>query len=322
MRDKFLEINFQEKTRVVIDQANMIIADYAEQGFSLTVRQLYYQFVARNWLKNTKNNYERLASIVDDARKAGWIDWTAIVDRTRFLRSIDNWPNPVEFMKDNVNHYAEDVWRDQDYYAEVWIEKDALIGVVENACNALRVPYFACRGYPSSSELYRAAQRLRRKRAQGKWPIVFYLGDHDPSGRHMGVMNAPELIEMYSRSADIEITMIALNRDQIDQYQPPENYAKEHDARYGWYVETTGLDVGWELDALEPKVIDELVRSHVEGILDRQDFDAKLAEEAHNRKRIEDVTEQFDDITANLPMIRRYLANRTPDIDAMLLRGR
>lgn len=320
MFEKFVEINFHTKTRVVIQQANAIIDEYAAQGFSLTVRQLYYQFVARNLLKNTFNNYQRLASIVDDARKAGMIDWKAIVDRTRYLRKIPNYSDPQNFLSSVTNQYAEDIWRDQDHYAEVWIEKDALIGVVENACNELRVPYFACRGYPSSSELYKAAKRLKRKVRDGKWPIVFYLGDHDPSGQHMGLVNAPELLEMFGRTNNIEFRMVALTKDQIDEYEPPENYAKESDARYNWYVETTGLDVGWELDALEPNVIDTLVRESIESILDRDDFDAKLAEEAANQSRLESVTEDFNLIAPNLAMVRRYLAHRTPDIDAYLLR--
>lgn len=322
MFEQFLQINFHAKTKVVIAQANSIIDEYAAQGFSLTVRQLYYQFVARNWLKNTFQNYQRLASIVDDARKCGLIDWNSIVDRTRFLRRIPTYGNPKSFLHSAIGNYAEDVWRSQEYYAEVWIEKDALIGVAEKACNDLRVPYFACRGYPSSSELYKAAQRLRRKRDQGKWPIVFYLGDHDPSGQHMGLVNAPELVEMFGRSHDIEFRMIALTRDQIDEYNPPENYAKESDARFNWYVETTGLETCWELDALEPSVIDALIRDNIENILDRPEFEAKLAEEAGNQSQLYAVKDEFDKIAPNLAMIRRFLAHRTPEMESYLLRQR
>lgn len=313
MYDKFVDINFRTKTRALIDQANVIIAEYTDRGFQLTVRQLYYQFVSRDWLKNTSQNYERLASVVDDARKAGLIDWSAIIDRTRFLRKIPDFSDPQTFLESVKKQYCEDVWRDQDYYAEVWIEKDALLGVVEGACNELRIPYFACRGYPSSSELYRAAKRLKRKRNAGKWPIVFYLGDHDPSGLHMGTSNAPDLVQMFGRSNDIEIKMIALSRDQIDEYDPPPNYAKESDARYNWYNFTTGLDECWELDALDPGVIDELIRSNVEGILDRPAFDKAFEAEQANRDILYNAINSW-------PIVQRYLAHRTPDIDSYLLR--
>lgn len=296
MYEQFVNINFRTKTRKVIEQANQVIAEYEARGFKLTVRQLYYQFVARDWLKNTPQNYERLASIVDDARKAGMIDWSAIIDRTRFLRRIPDYADPQAFLESVKHQYAEDIWRDQDYYPEVWIEKDALLGVIEDVCNELRIPYFACRGYPSSSELYRAAKRLRRKRDKGKWPIVFYLGDHDPSGLHMGVNNAPDLIATFGRTNDIDVKMIALTRDQIDEHNPPPNYAKESDARYNWYTFTTGLEECWELDALDPGVIDALIRSNFDEIVDREKFDARLADEQANRDILFGAIDNYPDV--------------------------
>ncbi len=307
MFDKFVNIAFRTKTVDLINKANSVIDEYAARGFTLTVRQLYYQFVARDWLKNTQNNYQRLASVVDDARKAGLIDWNAIIDRTRFLRRIPNFSDPANFLDDVKDQYAEDIWRDQDYYAEVWIEKDALLGVIENPCNELRIPYFACRGYPSSSELYRAAKRLKRQRDAGKWPIVFYLGDHDPSGLHMGVSNAPDLLTMFGRTNDIDVQHIALTRDQIDEYTPPPNYAKESDSRYEWYLDRTNLEECWELDALDPGVIDALIRDRVESILDREKFDANLAAEAENASRLADAIDNWPDIVRYMKY--RYTEN-------------
>lgn len=305
--EQFVNIAFRTKTRKLIDQANQVIGEYAARGFKLTVRQLYYQFVARDWLKNTFNNYQRLASVVDDARKAGLIDWAAIIDRTRYLCRIPDYGDPQAFLESVKHQYAEDIWRDQDYYAEVWIEKDALIGVIEGVCNELRMPFFACRGYPSSSEMYRAAKRLRRKRDQGKWPIVFYLGDHDPSGLHMGQQNAPDLLSQFAWSNDIEVKMIALTKDQIDEHEPPPNYAKESDARYNWYEFTTGLDECWELDALDPGIIDSLIRSEYAAIVDQDKFDARLADEQTNRDVL------FDTID-NWPNVARYLKYRDREL--------
>jgi hypothetical protein len=319
-KEKFTQIAFQKKTLGVIEQANSIIAEYRERGFTLTVRQLYYQFVARDWIKNTSQNYERVASIVDDARKAGLIDWAAIEDRTRFLRRIPTFPHPTAFLADAFDTYAEDIWRDQPYYVEFWIEKDALLGVIEGACMELRTPYFACRGYPSSSELYKAGKRLRRIRDGGRWPIVFYLGDHDPSGLQMGVENAPKALETYGRTWDIEVRHIALTRDQIDEYDPPANYAKESDSRFNWYVERTGLEDSWELDALDPGVIDQLIRSNCEEYLDRDKFEANIRAEDYNRARLVEMKDAFADMANNIAGARRYARNRTPAIDAELLR--
>lgn len=315
MFEKFIEINFREKTRKLIEQANEIIDEYQARGFTLTVRQLYYQFVARDLIRNTPQNYERVASVVDDARKAGLIPWDAIEDRTRFVRGFDTFRTPQDFLAHTIEGYKEDVWRDQDYHVEVWIEKDALLGVVEPACHELRVDYFACRGYPSSSELYKAGKRMAYYRSIGKWPLVFYVGDHDPSGLQMGIQNAPNALIQYGRTTDIEMQMIALTRDQIDEHEPPPNYAKETDSRYNWYVDRTGLDEAWELDALDPSVLDAVIRDAIEGVLDRDKFEANIALEKARRDTLRSVTEQYRDGSQLL----RFLQNHTPAMDSELL---
>lgn len=84
----YIEKRFRSETLEIIDQANAIITEYEAQGFDLTLRQLYYQFVARDLIPNTQRDYKRLGSIVNDARLAGLIDWASIVDRTRNLRAL------------------------------------------------------------------------------------------------------------------------------------------------------------------------------------------------------------------------------------------
>jgi hypothetical protein len=314
MRERFLDINFRKKTRDLIDQANTIINEYQARGFTLTVRQLYYQFVARDWIKNTPQNYERVASVVDDARKAGLIDWAAIEDRTRFLRGYDTFTNPQNFLNSYVEGYKEDLWRDQDYHVEVWIEKDALLGVIEGVCEEHRVDYFACRGYPSSSELYKAGKRLRRYRDAGKWPIVLYLGDHDPSGLQM-VLNSDSALQQYGRNQDVEVKALALTREQIEEFNPPPNYAKESDSRYFGYVQATGTEECWELDALDPGVIDGVIRENIDRLIDWDKFKANELIERGRRDTMRSVVSEY----ADGAQLLRFLQNHTPAIDSELL---
>jgi hypothetical protein len=128
----YQEKNFRQASLDVIDRANIIIAEYARQGFDLTLRQLYYQFVARALIPNKQSEYKKLGSIVNDARLAGLIDWNAIVDRTRRVRSLDNWTDPADIVGDCVGWFQLDKWANQMTRIEVWIEKDALVGVIEN----------------------------------------------------------------------------------------------------------------------------------------------------------------------------------------------
>ena len=184
-RQAFLPKKFHAATLEVIEHANEIIAEYERGGFSLTLRQLYYQFVARRLIENTVSEYKRLGKIVNDGRLAGMIDWDGIEDRTRRLESYQSYVGPWEAIEEAAQSYREDPWLSQNYRPEVWIEKDALIGVIEGVCSDYHLPHFACRGNVSQSELYAAGKRFANYLADGLTPVVLHLGDHDPNGLDM-----------------------------------------------------------------------------------------------------------------------------------------
>ena len=274
----------------IIDQANSIIGAYRAQGFTLTLRQLYYQFVARDLIANKQTEYKRIGQIINDARLSGLIDWSAIEDRTRYLRTHASWESPEAIISGAADQYREDAWKSQNIRFEVWIEKDALLGVIEPTCNEWRVPYFACRGYASQSELYEAGKRIRRHLVNGLDVVVLHLGDHDPSGLDM-TRDITERLEMFSR-CDVEVRRIALNFDQIEQYGPPPNPAKETDSRHAAYAAEFG-DESWELDALEPSVIANLISEQIEGEIDFDAWNAANCEEQNNREVLSKISSNF-----------------------------
>ena len=260
MKQAFIEKNFQEATLDVIEQANEIIERYQADGYTLTLRQLYYQFVAGDLFPNTQKSYNRLKGIISNARLAGHIDWNAIEDRTRNLEKNLHISSPLDGIRMLREHwYGIDMWTNQEVRVEVWIEKEALMGVIEGVCRELDVPYFACRGNVSQSEQWRA---YRRHAAQQR-TIILHLGDHDPSGVDMTRDNRDRLDLFHGYNGQTEVERIALNMDQIEEYEPPPNFAKESDSRFEKYREIYGTE-SWELDALKPSVIDALIRKHVE----------------------------------------------------------
>lgn len=266
MKQCFVPKNFHGKSYALINFANDIIAEYAAQGFTLTLRQLYYQFVARDVLPNKQRSYDNLGSLISDARLAGLIDWDAIEDRTRFLRGHTTFDHPSQSVESALRRYRIDMWRGQDARVEVWIEKDALIGVIERVCGKWDIDFFACRGYASQSELYTAGVRIRdRWRYEQQDTIVLHLGDHDPSGCDMTRDNEDRLSMFAQRP--VNVIRIALNMNQVEQYDPPPNPCKLTDTRSGPYIERHGSE-SWELDALEPRVIAELIEGEVEQVID------------------------------------------------------
>lgn len=295
--EAFIEKKFSPAHAAIIEQANDIIAEYQRQGFSLTLRQLYYQFVARGLIENKQTEYKRIGSIINDGRLAGRIDWAAIEDRTRNVRKPSAWESPSQIIQAVAEQYQEDLWKGQDYRPEVWIEKDALIGVIEPICERYRVPYFACRGYSSQSEQYAAGLRFRSIRRRGLTPIVLHLGDHDPSGIDMTRDNTDRLSMFAGRK--IEVRRLALNWDQIEEYDPPPNPAKETDSRAGGYIEQFGEN-SWKLDALDPPTIEALIEVQLESLIDRSIWDDAVDREEEAKSVLADAADNWDDVVSFL----------------------
>jgi hypothetical protein len=283
----------------VIDKANEIIEEYRAQGFDLTLRQLYYQFVARDIIPNKQNEYKRLGDIINNGRLAGLIDWAAITDRTRHLRKHSFWTNPQGVIDSAAYSYRLDKWAKQDYRVEAWIEKDALVGVISGVCDELEVPYFSCRGYVSQSEMWAAAQRIRRAYLnQGQETIVLHLGDHDPSGIDM-TRDITDRIQMFLGAEDMghifEIKRLALNMVQVEEFNPPPNPAKTTDSRYASYIEKYGYE-SWELDALEPRTLAALIQDNVFEYRDLEKWEEIATQEEETKNLIRDIGKRFNDV--------------------------
>lgn len=281
----------------VIGKANVIIVEYLAQGFVLTLRQLYYQFVARGYLANKVKNYDRLGDIVSDARLAGLIDWTVIVDRTRNLQHNQHWTKPSEIIAGAMSTYRIDKWHNQENYVEVWVEKDALAGVLEGVCSELDVPLFPCRGYTSSSQTWAAGQRLIKQRGLGKAIHIIHLGDHDPSGIDMS-RDIKARLDLFT-CEPVHVLRIALNMAQVTRYNPPPNPAKVTDSRYEAYQWEYG-DSSWELDALEPAVLVDLVRRAVNQYRDMDKWAEVLEEERKGRRTLEAILNDFPTVVSFL----------------------
>jgi hypothetical protein len=277
----YVEKRFAQGTLGVIEQANDIIDEYLADGMKLTLRQLYYQFVSRDMIANIQSEYKRLGGIISDARLAGLIDWTAIEDRTRKLVRYYHNTDPGQAIQDALDQFSLDKWKGQEYRVEVWIEKEALVGVIDRICRRLDVPYFACKGYVSQSEMWKAAQRLENYADQGQKPVIIHLGDHDPSGIDMtrDIETRQDTFSDLYQDYGVVVERIALNMDQVREYNPPPNPTKLTDSRARDYISEYG-DSSWELDALEPRVMRTLIEDTVKEYRNEDRYREVLEKEA------------------------------------------
>ncbi len=290
MKIKYVEKRFGAKALKTIAAANAIIAEYTAQGFDLTLRQLYYQFVSRDLIPNSQREYKNLGAVINDARLAGLISWGAIIDRTRNLVSNNHWEHPRDIVEACAKQFQIDKWADQENRVEVWIEKDALVGVIDSVCRKLDVAYFSCRGYTSQSEMWVAGQRLKRHAKAGQNPVVIHLGDHDPSGIDMS-RDIEDRLQLFM--GGVEFTRIALNMNQVEKYNPPPNPAKTTDSRARDYIAMHGHE-SWELDALDPKVLARLIEKTVLNYRDEDKWEAARSLELTHRETLSEAAEQME----------------------------
>jgi hypothetical protein len=268
-------------TRQILLAVKEVLADFRDQGYIPTLRQCYYQLVARNIISNTDGAYRSLAKSLVKARRAGMIGFDDIQDRTRSIwRESRTDDDPIEAIRDLPSGVLPNYWGIQPINLEVWCEKDAIVGIVERACQKRHVSYFSGRGFASQSSLYRAGQRIERDRQNGRPTTILYLGDHDPEGLYI-----PEYVLEHAKEyshGNVEVVRLGLNYEDVISYGLPPNRLKT-DEETGeltspnayFYQKATepyqpgGLKESWELDALRPSVIEQRIDEAIEARVDK-----------------------------------------------------
>ncbi len=291
---QYRDINFRGAARATIEQVNLILATAAADGWdSMTLRQIYYQFVRRNWIPNSEREYKRLGRIITDARYAGQVSWAAIEDAGR-----NSWHAIGQQTEDGAAGTAWanlklNTWVDQDTYVEVWVEKQALESTIARPCDALRAPYMACKGYLSASEMWRAGRRFEEAIAKGKRPVLLHLGDHDPSGIDMTRDSDVRLAEIARMG--VTVRRLALNMDQVEEYDAPPNPAKQTDSRFTGYEAVHG-DESWELDALPQRAIGQIITDALKEYIDWDKWNATLKREQELREPLRRMQERWNEV--------------------------
>ena len=293
----------------MIEQAQALLSQYKRAGYTLTLRGLYYKFVSQDlfpeaWADkktgstNNQKSYDKLGELVNDGRLAGLIDWDSMEDITRSLDKNSHWDSPAEIIESSSEYYGMNMWAGQSIMPEIWVEKDAMKGVIARPAEELDVPYFSCRGYVSQTAMWDAANRIRRYMENGHDEVrIFHLGDHDPSGIDM-TRDIEERISMFLGrrwASRFSVERIALNMNQVNQYGPPPNPAKISDGRAAKYIEEYGEE-SWELDALEPEVIYNLITESVEGVREESAFELAKSKLESDKEILSKLTDNWDEI--------------------------
>jgi hypothetical protein len=294
MKRCYRPLRFKEKTAALLAECDAICTMYAEKGYTLTDRQLFYQLVVRNRIENMVRAYKNLCVVVSDGRYAGVIDWEHITDHVRVLQQTPRWQDVEDFVNVVAPQFNLDTWQDQPYRPEVWIEKDALIELAAEACDPLDVPYIAVKAYGSTSSLWEAKKRFSEYIRNGQVPVILHLGDHDCTGADCSRL-LRERMELLTGEA-VELRRLALNADQIEKYELPPQMGKQSDPRFKGYVEKYKTKFVWELDALAPDVIVRIIEDGIRQVMSEELRQPYVAAAVEGRELLQAVSDKWPEL--------------------------
>lgn len=269
-----------KKSLALIEQVQKVISEY---DFALTLRQIYYQLVARQIIANLKSQYQRLSRLCVIGRDEGMLPEEAFADRLRQVQKSASWEDLREYMETVKESYRKARWGNQDVYLEIWTEKDALRGVIQPITDLYDVNLLVVRGQVSRTAIWEASERFNEQEKVGK---LIYLGDFDPSGISIYRSLKERIVKRVKVS--VEFQRIALTPEQIEKYDLPEDYGKKKDPNYKRFVAEYGDNVV-ELDALPPEVLQKLVRDSIEQNIDWKKWKAIEDEEQREQAKLEEI---------------------------------
>lgn len=292
----FKEVKFKPDNLVKLKYANEIINEYLANGYSLTLRQLYYQLVSRGLIPNNDAEYKSLGNIIAKGRLGGLVDWDAIEDRLRKPYIPYYAYDKADAIHDTIRSYRLDRQEGQDNHVELWVEKDALSSVFKRVTSKYHIPLMVNRGYASITAIYDAFKKFSNRIDDGQEVHILYFGDHDPSGLDMirdvknriGMMLADE----FGDDDMFYVHPVGLTMEQIKKYNPPPNPAKLSDVRAKDYIKHHGK-LSWEIDALPPDVLSDLATNAIESLIDLSKYQDQLDQEKLDIKELKKLENTF-----------------------------
>ncbi len=275
--------------KAVVSQVQGIIDEYA--GMRLTIRQIFYRLVAAQRIRNVLSQYKGLSKALVGARWDGRVNPSDIEDRTRGrhdgygrnLSALSHFRLYWNYIKNMGSSYSMPRWWGQDRYLEVWLEKEALSALFSQVTDEEGVDLMACRGYPSFTFLHEAAEHLRPM--TDREITIIYFGDFDPSGQDIERYVEETLAEMDIPGIDFK--RVAITREQIDEYDIPPAPAKTSDSRLEGFVAEHGVAWQVELDAIEPRQLQVLIREAIAAHWDEEAGGSRRQELGRRRDTIQ-----------------------------------
>src|SRR5215212_3537609 len=270
-------IKRQCRTKAQLAALDESLAQIVAENAPITVRGAFYRGVVAGLVpKDEVKGYKLVQCRLVTLRERHRIPYGWITDNVRIVRGHNRYRGPGEYARVAAEFYRRDYWADSPVNVEVWLEKDALAGVLSPVVvEECGLDLYVTRDYASISYLQGAADSIRR---DDRRTYVYLLTDFDPSGLGIADTVATELVRR-SYPVEVHVERLAVSREQIDEYQLPTRPTKQSDTRAAVFTRLHGTG-SVELDALQPGTLRGLVRESIEQHMDPERLRTlKLAEQ-------------------------------------------
>lgn len=269
------------RSKAEIEDIKGAVYDIVAADYPMTVRQVFYQLVNRGVVEKSEEAYQgTVVRLLTTMRVAGDLPFAWIVDHTRRRRVTETWDSMDEAVQDTARFYRKSALKASPAYIEIWVEKDALSGIMWDVTSDYDVPLLSSKGMPSLTFLHSTAEQMKwEQESRGRPSYIYQFGDHDPTGALI-----PRTIETRLREfcpeVEFAVERVSLTPEQITQHHLPTRPTKREGNRHAKRFEGESV----ELDALPPRVLKELVRGAIERHITRDSLDALRAAEASERE--------------------------------------
>ena len=265
----------RRSTKAEVETRREALLEIIEAGRPMTVRQVFYQATVRGLVEKAETGYGKVQTDLTRMRRSGELPYDWLADNTRWQRKPRTFDGVAEALEHTAKFYRKSLWANADAYVEIWLEKDALAGVIYPITSMFDVPLMVARGYASLSFLHTAAEYIN------ELPVptyIYHLGDFDPSGVNAGEKIEETLNEL-APDASITFERIAVTPGQISVWDLPTRPTKQSDSRSRGFGE-----ISVELDAIDPNLLRELVQQTIEEHLPTDEYEVLKAAEESERE--------------------------------------
>ena len=248
---------------------------------AITIRHLFYRLVGLNVIPKAELAYKGLCGHLSRWRKSREVPYHAFSDSTRWHIKPPMYDGIEDALRRTRESYRRDLWASQSHYTEVWVEKDAIAGVIADVTSEWGVPLFVCRGFASLSSMYSASLTFKEAQERVKEVTIFHLGDYDPSGHA-----AADAIERAFRErfdCSINFQRIAILPEQIEDFNLPTRPTKQSDSRARRWRGSECV----ELDSMPPSGLRSLVENAITSLIDWYEWEQLKQIERAERETLE-----------------------------------